>query len=716
MGDIRCRPIAPIGAGGYSFLPPQRDGSEMIQDASGHFHRDFSRFAQCLLNRDPTEHHARHTVAPEFLPVPLVFIWFARLLLVVAAQLVDEVASLLLEIGDSLIELALGLIGLALGLLLLVTAEIADGLLQIALALGELAGKFVLLLFHGVLHIRFGRTLLPGRVPQGLCGANNKENAIRVPYVKRDTTPGCRPGIVTQSLPNAPNTASSRIRAPFRPIMDNERDRFRRTIQRGTAGHTDPEGRSQFMADVQEFDLVILGAGTGGYYAAFRAKQLGLNVAVVEKDKVGGVCLHRGCVPTKAFLKSAHFFEDVKHAKDMGIEFSGDATLNFDTVVKRSLSIVSKQHNGLQYLFEKKNKVPVFKGNGVIKSRNEVEVTLNDSGDKVTLKCQKLIINTGSRPRPIRGIEFDGKTVFNSDHSVVREDVPRSLIVRGLGATGVEWGQIYHSAGSQVTFVGNVVPQEDDDVQREMTKQFKRQGITVIEGARPNAENFEISDKGVKMTVKDKKGKEHVVEAEALFVATGREPNVENIGLETIGVELNEKGFVRVDNLMRTNVEGVYAIGDVNGEQMLAHTAGHHGIVAAEHAAGKNPFPINHLHIPSFTYTTPEIGSVGMTEKQAKDAGYNVKIGRFPLSPNAKAVIEGKTEGFTKIITDADTDDVLGIHMVGVAATERIAEGGLGMTLNVSGTEMALTVHPHPTVSEVMGQAAMDIFGEAIDI
>lgn len=481
------------------------------------------------------------------------------------------------------------------------------------------------------------------------------------------------------------------------------------------------------MADTQEFDLVILGAGTGGYYAAFRAKQLGLNVAVVEKDKVGGVCLHRGCVPTKAFLKSAHFFHDVQHAADMGVDLPGEAKMNFDNVLKRSLSIVEKQHKGLQFLFDKKNKVPVFKGNGVIKSKNEVEVTLNDSGEKVSLKCQKLIINTGSRPRPIKGIEFDGKVVFNSDHSVIREDVPKRLIVRGLGATGVEWGQIYHAAGSEVTFVGNVVPQEDDDVQREMTKQFKRQGITVIEGARPTAENFEISDKGVKMTVKDKKGKEHVVEADALFVATGREPNVEDIGLETIGVKLNEKsgpgdsgyrgpaGFIAVDDLLRTNVEGVYAIGDVNGQQMLAHTAGHHGLIAAEHAAGHKPYPINHLHIPSFTYTTPEIGSVGMTEKQAKDAGYNVKIGKFPMTPNAKAVIEGKTEGFTKIVMDADTDDLLGVHMVGVAATERIAEAGLGMTLNVSVEELALTVHPHPTVSEVMGQAAMDAFGQAID-
>lgn len=466
----------------------------------------------------------------------------------------------------------------------------------------------------------------------------------------------------------------------------------------------------------QEFDVVILGAGTGGYYAAFRARQLGLNVAVVEKDKVGGVCLHRGCVPTKAFLKSAHFFEDVKKAGEFGVETAGDVTLNYDTMLKRSLSVVDKQFKGLTYLFEKKNKVPVFAGNGVIKSRNEVEVTPTDGGNPITLKCKQIIINTGSRPRPIKGIEFDGKTVFNSDHSVVREDCPKSVIVRGLGATGVEWGQIYHAAGADVTFVGNVVPQEDDDVVKEMTKQFKRQGINIIEGARPKAEDFEISENGVKMTVKDGKGKEQVVEAETLFVATGREPNTQGIGLEEIGVELTDRGFIKVDEMMRTNVEGVYAIGDCNGLQMLAHTAGHHGIVAAEHIAGENPYPIDHLNIPSFYYTTPEVGSVGLTEKQAKEQGYNVKTGKFPMTPNAKAVIEGKTEGFTKIIMDADTNDLLGVHMVGVGATERIAEAGLARTLNASVDELVITVHPHPTVSEVMGQAAMDVFGHAIDM
>lgn len=469
------------------------------------------------------------------------------------------------------------------------------------------------------------------------------------------------------------------------------------------------------MAQVQEFDVVVLGAGTGGYYAAFRAKQLGLNVATVERDKVGGVCLHRGCVPTKSYLKSAHLFDEAKNLADFGVDFGAEPTFNFTTVVDRSAAVVDKQHKGLTFLYEKKNKVPVFFGNGVLKSANEIEVTPNDGGELITLKAKSIIINTGSRPRPIKGIEFDGTTVFNSDHSVIRRDPPKSVIVRGLGATGVEWGSIYHAAGAKVTFVGNVVPQEDEEVQKEVAKQFKRQGMDIIEGARPKAEDFTIEDGKVTLTTKDAKGKEYTVEAESLFVATGREPNVENIGLEQLGIELNEKGFIKVNDMMQTNVPHIYAIGDVTGLQMLAHTAGHHGIVAAEHIAGENPLPVNHLHIPSFTYTTPEIGSVGMTEKQARDAGHNVKIGKFPMTPNAKAVIEGKTEGFTKIVMDADTGDLLGVHMVGALATERIAEAGLAMTLNASVEELVLTVHPHPTVSEVMGQAAMDAFGHAID-
>jgi dihydrolipoamide dehydrogenase len=463
-----------------------------------------------------------------------------------------------------------------------------------------------------------------------------------------------------------------------------------------------------------EFDVVILGAGTGGYYAAFRAKQLGLNVAVVERDKVGGVCLHRGCIPTKAFLKSASVFDTVKRASEFGVDIKGESTFNYDTALKRSLAVVNKQYTGLQYLFDKKNKVPVFKGEGKLISKNQVEVTLNDGGKEV-LTGKQIIINTGSRPRAIEGVPTDGKIVIDSDHAVVLETLPKRIIVRGGGATGVEWASVYHRYGSEVTLVGNVVPNEDADIRKELTKQFKRQKINVLEGVRPKAENFEISDKGVKLTVNDAKGKEVVVEADILLVATGRQPNIENIGLEEVGVK-TEKGAIVVDDMMRTNVDGIYAIGDVNGIQMLAHTAGHHGIIAVEHIAGHNPFPLDHLNVPTCTYCHPEIGSVGLSEEAAKELGYEVKVGKFPMMPNGKAVIEGEAEGLTKIVVDADTHDILGVHIIGPHATELIAEAGLARFLNASAEELTMTVHPHPTVSEVIGQAAMDVFGQAIDI
>lgn len=462
------------------------------------------------------------------------------------------------------------------------------------------------------------------------------------------------------------------------------------------------------------FDLVILGGGTGGYYAAFRAKQLGLNVAVVEKDKVGGVCLHRGCIPTKAFLKSASVLDTVKRAAEFGTEIEGEIKFNYETALKRSLAVVNKQYTGLQFLFDKKNKVPVFKGEGKLIAKDKVEVTLNESGEKVVLTGKNVIINTGSRPRGIEGLEFDGKVVINSDHAVVLENMPKRIIVRGGGATGVEWASVYHRYGAEVTLVGNVVPQEDADVSKELTKQFKRQKINVLEGVRPTADNYTVTEDGVTLKVNDSRGKEVVVEADVLLVATGRQANIEGIGLEEVGVK-TEKGFVVVDDMMRTNVEGVYAIGDVNGLQMLAHTAGHHGIQAVEHITGHNPYPIDHLNSPSCTYCHPEIGSVGLSEKAAKDLGYEVMVGKFPMMPNGKAVIEGEAEGFTKMVVDADTHDVLGVHIIGPHATELIAEAGLARFLNASAEEMTMTIHPHPTVSEVIGQAAMDVFGQAID-
>lgn len=464
-----------------------------------------------------------------------------------------------------------------------------------------------------------------------------------------------------------------------------------------------------------QFDLVLLGTGTGGYWAAIRAKQLGLNVACVEEYKIGGVCLHKGCIPTKAMLKSASVFDTVKEAADYGVKVVGDVAFDYDTALQRSIKIVDGQYRGLQYLFDKKHKIPVFLGRGKLTAKDTVEVTPSDGGEKVSLKAKDIIINTGSRPRAIDGIAFDGERVINSDHAVVLEKMPKSIIVRGGGATGVEWASIYHRYGAKVTLVGRVVPGEDKEVSQQLTRAFQRQKIDLITDARPTKDDFEISGAGVKMRVKDKKGKETVVEAESLLVAIGRQANIEDIGLETAGVK-TEGGFIPADSMMRTNVEHIYAIGDVNGQQMLAHTAQHQGIIAVEHICGLNPFPLDVLNSPSCTYCEPEIGSVGLSEDAAKQLGYEVKIGKFPMRPNAKAVIEGHPDGFAKVVVDADTEEVLGIQIIGPHATELIAEAGLARFLNASVEELTMTVHPHPTVSEVIGQAAHDALGHAIDI
>lgn len=464
-----------------------------------------------------------------------------------------------------------------------------------------------------------------------------------------------------------------------------------------------------------QFDLVLLGGGTGGYVAAIRAKQLGLNVAVVEELKLGGTCLHRGCIPTKAFLKSADVFDEVKRAKEFGINVSGDVSFDYDTALSRSLKVVDQQYKGLLYLFEKKHKIPVFHGRGRLLNATTVGVTPVDGSAPFSLQAKDVIINTGSRPRPIKGVPYDGTRVINSDHAVVLEKLPKSFIIRGGGATGVEWASVYHRYGSKVTLVGNIVPQEDHEIQELLTRAFQRQKMDMVPGARPTAEDIDVTKNGVTMRLKDAKGKESTVEAEVLLVAIGRQGNVEDIGLEEVGVTVSGE-YIPVDPMMRTNVPHVFAIGDITGQQLLAHTAMHMGIIAVEHICGLNPYPLDILNSPSCTYCEPEIGSVGLTERQAKELGYEVKVGRFPMRPNAKAVIEGHPDGLTKMVADAETDDLLGVHIIGPHATEMIAEAGLGRLLQTSVSEVAMSVHPHPTVSEVLGEAAHDLLGHAIHI
>lgn len=464
-----------------------------------------------------------------------------------------------------------------------------------------------------------------------------------------------------------------------------------------------------------QYDLVVLGGGTGGYVAAIRAKQLGLNVAVVEEIKLGGTCLHRGCIPTKAFLKSADVFDDVKKAKEFGINVGGEISFDYQTALGRSLKVVDGQYKGLLYLFDKKHRIPVYMGRGRMLGPTQVQVAPNDGAAAFTLQTRDVIINTGSRPRPIKGVPYDGTRVINSDHAVVLETLPKSFIVRGGGATGVEWASIYHRYGVKVTLVGRIVPAEDHEIAEQLTRAFQRSKMDLAPDARPTAEDIDVTDTGVTMRLKDAKGKERTVEAEVLLVGIGRQGNIEEIGLEEVGVK-TEGEYIPVDPMMRTNVEHVYAIGDVNGQQLLAHTAMHQGIIAVEQICGMNPYPLDILNSPACTYCEPEIGSVGLTEREAEKLGHKVKVGKFPMRPNAKAVIEGKPEGFTKMVADAESDDLLGVHIIGPHATELIAEAALGRLLQTTPEEIALSVHPHPTVSEVLGETAHDLLGHAIHI
>ncbi|MBA3415301.1 MAG: FAD-dependent oxidoreductase, partial [Chloroflexia bacterium] len=353
-------------------------------------------------------------------------------------------------------------------------------------------------------------------------------------------------------------------------------------------------------ANDHRYDLVLLGGGTGGYVAAIRAKQLGLNVAVVEEDKLGGTCLHRGCIPTKAMLKSADVLDEVKRAAEFGVNIAGDITFSYETALGRSVKVVDGQYKGLLYLFDKKHRIPVYMGRGRLLGPNQVQVTPNDGGEAVTLAARDVIVNTGSRPRPIAGIPWDGAKVINSDHAVLLERLPASFIIRGGGATGVEWASIYHRYGSKVTLVGRVVPQEDREISEALLKSFQRQKMDVAPEARPAPEDYDVTADGVSVKLTSGKGKERVVQAEVLLVAIGRQGNIEEIGLEEAGVK-TEGEYIPVDPMMKTNVEHVYAIGDVNGQQLLAHTAMHQGIIAVEHICDLNPYPLDILNSPSCT-------------------------------------------------------------------------------------------------------------------
>jgi dihydrolipoamide dehydrogenase len=465
----------------------------------------------------------------------------------------------------------------------------------------------------------------------------------------------------------------------------------------------------------EQFDVTIIGSGPGGYVAAIRAGQLGLKVAMVEKDtRLGGTCTLRGCIPTKQMLMSAHIYEQMQHAADFGVQATG-IQLAFADVQKRKDKVVLKNTKGIEYLM-KKNKVTVFKGTGKLALPGKVEVTAAD-GAKQAIETKNIIIATGSVVRPIPGFETDGLHVVNSDQILELKDVPKSLIVMGCGAVGVEFASVYSRFGAETTVVElmpRLVPLEDEEVSKELEKSFRKRGIKSQVDTK--LEKLEKTDAGVVVTGKTSKGEAVRLEAEMLLVAVGRMPFTEGLGLEGSKIKV-EKGFVQVDEYQQTAEKGVYAIGDVVPTPLLAHLASKEGIVAVEHLAGqKNVRPINLRLVPNCTYCDPEVASVGLTEAKAREQGYDVKVGKFPFSASGKARILGEEEGFVKIIGEDKYDEILGVHIIGAHATELIAEACVAMQLESTAEELGRTMHAHPTVSETIMEAAESVHGLAIHI
>ena len=465
------------------------------------------------------------------------------------------------------------------------------------------------------------------------------------------------------------------------------------------------------------YDIIVIGSGPGGYVAAIRASQLGYKVAVVEKENLGGICLNWGCIPTKALLKTASVYESMTHAKDYGI-VAGDFKPDFPAVVKRSRGVADKMSKGVQFLM-KKNKIDVILGYGRLTAAKTVEVT--DAEGKVTThEARHIILATGARSRQLPNLPFGPKILGYRDAMVMPQQ-PASMIVVGSGAIGVEFAYFYNSMGTKVTiveFLPRLVPVEDEEVSKELERNFRKKGITVMTSA--SVESVDTSGAGVKAKVKTEQG-EVVLEADVLLSAVGIAANIENIGLEALNIK-TEKGKVLVDKYYQTNVAGVYAIGDITPGQALAHVASKGGIICIEaiaHKEGKYhhmPEPMDYGNIPGCTYCSPEIASVGMTEKQARDAGYELKIGKFPFSASGKASAAGATEGFVKVIFDAKYGELLGTHMIGYNVTEMIAESVVARKLETTWQELLDSVHPHPTMSEGVKDAVEVALGEAIHL
>src|SRR4051794_32449716 len=474
-----------------------------------------------------------------------------------------------------------------------------------------------------------------------------------------------------------------------------------------------------------DFDLVVLGAGTGGYTAAFRAGQLGLKVALVDEDKIGGTCLHRGCIPTKALLESAGFVEHVRHAKDYGLVLGGDGTAGVDyaQMAARKDQVVKRMWTGLKTLVDK-NKVTWIAGRGRLEGANKIRVsqpgddgTPGKGGDRV-LQATDVIIATGSRVKSLPGLTPDGERILTSDDVLRATSIPKDIVIVGAGAVGSEFASMYHDLGTKVTlleYFPAIVPLEDREVSQALERSFTRRGITVMTNARFDSTKVDVTKDGVCVVVGPEGKEAQEVRAEQLLVAAGRATNVEDIGLETTKVEV-DRGIVKVDGRQRTKEPHLYAIGDIVGGLQLAHTAAHEGIVAAHVIAGeKDVHPVDYVKQPRATYCRPEIASVGLSEQQCEDRGISVKIGKVPFQAIAKALIGGEYEGFAKVIANKETDITVGIHLIGPHATDLIAEASVAFELEAAPWEIGGSTHPHPTLSEIMGEAALAVDGRSIN-
>lgn len=471
----------------------------------------------------------------------------------------------------------------------------------------------------------------------------------------------------------------------------------------------------------QEYDLVILGGGTGGYVAAIRASQLGLKTAVIEKGKLGGTCLHKGCIPSKALLRSAEVFATAKRGEEFGV-MAHEVSLNFGKVQERKNKIVDQLHKGVQHLM-KQGKIDVYEGTGRILGPSifspmpgTISVEMNSGEENEMLIPKNVIIATGSRPRTLPGLEPDNEFVMTSDEALAMESLPKSIIIVGGGVIGIEWASMLSDFGVDVTvieYADRIIPTEDKEISKEMQRLMKKKGVNIVTSAKVLPETLQKGD-GVIISA-EIKGEAKEFKAEKILVSVGRQANIEGIGLENTDIQI-EKGYIAVNEYFQTKESHIYAIGDCIGGLQLAHVASHEGIVAVEHIAGQNPSPIDYSHVSKCIYSNPEAASIGLTEDEAKEKGYKIKVGKFSFRAIGKALVLGESDGFVKIVANEETDDILGVHMIGPHVTDMISEAGLARVLDATPWEVAHTIHPHPTLAEAIGEAALAVDGKAIHL